>query len=113
MSIVPESADLIVEARMAPTDVDQTVAGQPARMRFTAFNQRTTPEIHGVLETIGAAATLDATSGQTYYLSTIAIAGGIKASRANRSFPACRLKYFLQQGTDRRCPISSSHLPIK
>src|ERR1700730_10881485 len=78
MSIVPESADLVVEAKLSPIDIDQAVTGQPARLRFSAFNQRTTPEVAGTVETIGAAATLEQATGQTYYLSTIAIAGGLK-----------------------------------
>jgi HlyD family type I secretion membrane fusion protein len=98
MSIVPESAELIVEARIAPTDVDQAAVGQPARMRFSAFNQRTTPEIHGVLETVGAAATLDPASGQTYYLSTVTIAGSIKGIAGKPIVPGMPVEVFLTTG---------------
>jgi HlyD family type I secretion membrane fusion protein len=96
MSIVPESAELIVEARIAPTDIDQAIAGQPARMRFTAFNQRTTPEVAGIVETIGAAATLDTASGQTYYLSTVA--GGIKKIGGKPIVPGMPVEVFLATG---------------
>lgn len=98
MSIVPESAELIVEARIAPIDIDQAMAGQPARMRFTAFNQRTTPEVTGSVETIGAAATIDPTSGQTYYLSTIAIAGDIKKIGGKPIVPGMPVEVFLTTG---------------
>ena len=98
MSIVPEGAELIVEARIAPIDIDQAIAGQPARMRFTAFNQRTTPEIAGVVETIGASATLDPASGQTYYLSTIAIAGGINKISGKPIVPGMPIEVFLATG---------------
>jgi HlyD family type I secretion membrane fusion protein len=98
MSIVPEGAELIVEARIAPIDIDQAIAGQAARMRFTAFNQRTTPEIAGVVETIGAAATLDPASGQTYYLSTIAIAGGISKIGGKPIVPGMPTEVFLATG---------------
>jgi HlyD family type I secretion membrane fusion protein len=99
MSIVPDGAELIVEARIAPIDIDQAIAGQSARMRFTAFNQRTTPEIAGVVETIGAAATLDPASGQTYYLSTIAIAGGIDKIGGKPIVPGMPTEVFLATGT--------------
>jgi HlyD family type I secretion membrane fusion protein len=99
MSIVPEGAELIVEARIAPTDIDQAVAGQSARMRFTAFNQRTTPEVAGVLETVGAAATSDTASGQTYYLSTVAIAGGINKIGGKPIVPGMPVEVFLATGT--------------
>jgi membrane fusion protein, type I secretion system len=98
MSIVPESAELIVEARIAPIDIDQAMAGPPARMRFTAFNQRTTPEVAGSVETIGAAATMDTTSGQTYYLSTIAIAGDIKKVGGKPIVPGMPVEVFLTTG---------------
>ncbi|HDZ73655.1 MAG TPA: HlyD family type I secretion periplasmic adaptor subunit [Aurantimonas coralicida] len=73
MAIVPEGEDLVVEARLAPTDIDQVRPGQDVKLRFSAFNQRTTPQIDGRVDIIGAAAVLDPATGQTYYLSTIAI----------------------------------------
>ena len=42
MSIVPQGANLKVEARVRTQDVDQIFVGQSAIVRFTAFNQRTT-----------------------------------------------------------------------
>ncbi|MCP4934179.1 MAG: HlyD family type I secretion periplasmic adaptor subunit [bacterium] len=47
MHIVPDSDQLTVEARILPTDVDQITIGQKANIRFTAFNQRTTPMVAG------------------------------------------------------------------
>src|SRR5690606_5473404 len=44
-TIVPADARLKVEAKLAPTSIDQIHIGQPARLRFSAFNQRTTPEL--------------------------------------------------------------------
>jgi HlyD family type I secretion membrane fusion protein len=98
MSIVPESADLVVEAKLSPTDIDQAVSGQPARLRFSAFNQRTTPEVAGTVETIGAAATLEQATGQTYYLSTIAIAGGLKQVAGKPIVPGMPVEVFLSTG---------------
>ncbi|MGY2931956.1 HlyD family type I secretion membrane fusion protein [Bradyrhizobium sp. GM6.1] len=98
MSIVPESAELVVEAKLSPTDIDQAAAGQPARLRFSAFNQRTTPEVAGTVETIGAAATLDQASGQTYYLSTIAIAGGQRQVAGKPIVPGMPVEVFLTTG---------------
>jgi HlyD family type I secretion membrane fusion protein len=98
MSIVPDSADLVVEAKLSPTDIDQAVAGQPARLRFSAFNQRTTPEVAGTVETIGAAATLEQATGQTYYLSTIAITGGLKQIAGKPIVPGMPVEVFLSTG---------------
>ncbi|MCK1689007.1 HlyD family type I secretion periplasmic adaptor subunit [Bradyrhizobium sp. 145] len=98
MSIVPESADLVVEAKLSPTDIDQATTGQSARLRFSSFNQRTTPEVAGTVETIGAAATLDQASGQTYYLSTIAIAGGQRQVAGKPIVPGMPVEVFLTTG---------------
>ncbi|MET0440229.1 MAG: HlyD family type I secretion periplasmic adaptor subunit [Devosia sp.] len=68
MTIVPTDADLKIEFRLATNDIDQLRLGQPVKLRFSAFNQRTTPEIAGVVTRISAAATTDPQSGQSYYL---------------------------------------------
>jgi HlyD family secretion protein len=44
MLIVPEADKLIAETKIAPQDIDQLWIGQTALLRFTTFNQRTTPE---------------------------------------------------------------------
>lgn len=98
MSIVPNAADLVVEARLAPTDIDQAAAGQPARLRFSAFNQRTTPEVAGMVETIGAAATLDQSTGQTYYLSTITLPAGLRHVSGKPIVPGMPVEVFLTTG---------------
>lgn len=77
MSIVPAGEELEVEARLQPKDIDQIAAGQKAKLRFSAFNQRTTPQIEGSVDVVAAAATVDQSSGQAYYLSSIAISGDL------------------------------------
>ena len=68
MTIVPSDADLKIEFRVATNDIDQLRLAQPVKLRFSAFNQRTTPEIAGVVTRISAAATSDPKTGQSYYL---------------------------------------------
>ncbi len=45
--IVPAEATLVVDAQVNTVDRDQIWTGMLARVRFTAFNQRTTPEVTG------------------------------------------------------------------
>jgi HlyD family secretion protein len=73
MLIVPTSDNLTVEAKIAPQDIDQVRVGQKALLRFTAFNQRTTPELNGVVGQIAADTTSDQRTGQSYYVTRIAI----------------------------------------
>ena len=73
MLIVPEADQLAVEAKIAPQDIDQLYIGQPAGLRFSAFNQRTTPEISGTVSRISADVTPDQRSGQSFFTIRIAI----------------------------------------
>lgn len=73
MLIVPESDELAVEARVAPHEIDQLQIGQIARLRFTALNQRTTPEVAGSVKRIGADVTSDQRTGVSFYTVRIAI----------------------------------------
>jgi HlyD family secretion protein len=54
MLIVPEGDALVVEAKIAPQDIDQVKFGQAAFVRFPAFNQRATPEFEGTVARISA-----------------------------------------------------------
>jgi HlyD family secretion protein len=72
MLIVPEGDLLAIEAKVSPQDIDQLHPGQPAGLRFSAFNQRTTPEITGLISRISADVSADQRSGQNFYTIRIA-----------------------------------------
>jgi len=74
MLIVPETDLLTVEAKISPSDIDQVYPGQVANLRFSAFNQRTTPEIFGKISRISADVTPDQRTGQNFYTARISIA---------------------------------------
>lgn len=85
MLIVPDDDQLVIEVRASPTDIDQIRAGQTTMLRFSAFNQRTTPEVPGKVSRVAADLMRDAQSGLTYYLvrikpdeATLAKLGGLK-----------------------------------
>lgn len=65
--IVPVGDSLSVEARVLPQDIDQLFPGQLAALRFSAFSQRTTPEIEGAVERLSADISVDPHSGLSYY----------------------------------------------
>jgi membrane fusion protein, type I secretion system len=67
MLIVPQDDKLIVEARVAPQDIDRIFVDQPARVVFSAFNQRTTPELDGVVKHVAADLARDDLTGETYF----------------------------------------------
>ena len=73
MQIVPDTDTLIIEVKIAPQEVDQVHLGQQATLRFAAFNQRTTPELHGVVVRIGADVTQEEKRNEAYYSVRIGI----------------------------------------
>lgn len=75
MHIVPEADPLIALVRVAPADIDRIRIGQPARLRFSAFNRDETPEVDATVSNISADAVRDDTTGQTYYEVTVQLPG--------------------------------------
>ena len=75
-TIVPEKATLKIEAKLSPVDVDQVFVGQAAKLRFSAFNQRTTPELKGEIAYVSAAATRDPATNTTHYLADVKLNPG-------------------------------------
>ena len=85
MLIVPEADALEVEAKIQPQDIDQVRIGQPANLRFTAFNQRTTPELSGEVSLRSADVSEEQKTGTRFYTVRIAVSqaeiarlGGLK-----------------------------------
>jgi membrane fusion protein, type I secretion system len=73
MLIVPEADALRVEVKIQPQDIDQVHIGQRAVLRFSAFNQRTTPEINGEVSRISADISTDAKTGMNFYTVRISV----------------------------------------
>ena len=71
--IVPVADELIVNARIKPTDVDMVGPGQAARLRLTALNSRRTPELKAKVGVVAADATTDPATRESYYLARIHI----------------------------------------
>ncbi|OLP57409.1 hemolysin secretion protein D [Rhizobium rhizosphaerae] len=67
MLVVPEADNLTVEARINTTDIDQIHLGQPVEVRFSAFNQRTTPVIDAEVVNIAPDLVTDQRTGVSYY----------------------------------------------
>jgi membrane fusion protein, type I secretion system len=113
MLIVPESDLLSVEAKISPQDIDQLYLGQATSLRFSAFNQRTTPEIQGTISRISADVSPDQRTGQNFYTARVAIAAdqlarlgnvkvlpGMPAEIFARTYDRNVLSYFTKPLTD-------------
>jgi HlyD family secretion protein len=67
MVIVPRAEKLIIEAKIAPQDIDQIHVGNAAVLRFSAFNLRTTPEIGGKVIFVSADVSKDEKTSASFY----------------------------------------------
>ena len=99
MLIVPDSDNLTVEAKIAPQDIDQLHYGQPAVLRFSAFNQRTTPELNGEVSLISADLTQDQRTGASYYVvRVIPKPGELSRLGGVKLVPGMPVEAFIQTG---------------
>ncbi len=67
MQIIPINERLIIEARIAPTDIDQVYVGQPARINLSAFSQAKAPQLNGVVLSTSADTIIDPVTGAPYF----------------------------------------------
>jgi len=99
MLIVPEADKLSVEVKVDPKDVELVEFAQPVLLRFSAFDQRTTPELNGTISRVAADTTVDQRTGQSYYLVRIAInPGEIDRLGAVKLTPGMPVEAFIQTG---------------
>lgn len=111
VTIVPRDAELAVEVQVPPVMIDQVSAGQKARMRFTAFNQGTTPEITGEVRHVAAATIRDQATGQPFYLVEIAMTPEELARLpTSRLLPGMPVEVYIQ--TETRTALSYFMKPI-
>ena len=76
MFLIPQDRPLVIAAQVQLTDVDQIHLGQEATLRFSAFDQRRTPELLGEVTLISADAFQNETSGQSFYRVELRLSNG-------------------------------------
>jgi HlyD family secretion protein len=112
MLIVPDTDALTVEAKVSPVDIDQVTLGQLAALRFSAFNQRTTPEVFGHVSRIAADLTQDQHSGATFYVIRIGIdPDSLKDMKDLKLVPGMPVEVFIQ--TESRNVLSYLIKPLE
>ena len=73
LELVPDDAQLVIDAHVKPTDMDTVRAGQAARVLFTAYGQRNLPQIFGTLRSISADRLIEEHTGEPYFLAKVEI----------------------------------------
>jgi HlyD family secretion protein len=113
MVIVPESDELLIEAHLPPDQIDQVHKGQNANARFPAFNQRTTPELTGIVTNVSADITRDQQQPNAagYYTVRVSLSGEELARLGDRHLIAgMPAELFIQTGS--RTMLSYMFKPI-
>jgi len=103
MQIAPRADPLVIEAKVAPQDIDQVETGAPVRIRIGAGNRRTTPDLDGNVTVVSPDTTREAGAlprnipEQQYYLVRVAISNtAIKALGDLRLVPGMPVEVFIR-----------------
>lgn len=99
MMIVPRGDRLIVEAQVAPSEIDRLSPNQEARLKFPAFDHRTTPEIKANLTIVSADRITDEATRQSYYLVRLAFDAQEQEKLGDKTLiPGMPVEVYLQTG---------------
>lgn len=73
LDLVPAEETLLIDAHVAPLDIDVVQAGLVAQVRLTAYSSRGLPRIDGTVRTVSADRLTDQATGQSYYLARVEV----------------------------------------
>jgi HlyD family secretion protein len=76
MQIVPYGDGLVLEAKLAPKDIDQVRPGQPVAIRLSYLSQRTTPQLSGTVVVVSPDLVRDEAHNTQYYTARVAFDPG-------------------------------------
>lgn len=111
MLILPKADDLVLQADVAPQDIDQVQIGQKAHVRFSTFNMRRTPEIDAeVIQVSADTSRMDQDSPPFYAVRLRIPAEELVKLGDNRLKPGMPAEAFIQ--TDARTPLSFLIKPL-
>jgi HlyD family secretion protein len=109
--IVPKDAQLIVRVQIDTVFIDKIEIGQPATLRFSAFDMRTTPEVEGLVTAVSADAFEDPQTRMRYYRADISITEEARAELAGLTIvPGMPVEAFIK--TEERSPVAYLVKPL-
>jgi HlyD family type I secretion membrane fusion protein len=76
MFLVPQDRPLVIATKVQPTDIDQIHLGQEVTLRFSAFDQRRTPELLGKVTLVSADIFQDEATGAAFYQAEVQLDEG-------------------------------------
>jgi HlyD family secretion protein len=76
LDIVPAEDKLLIDARVAPTDIDVVHIGLPAVVHLTAFSNRGLPRLTGIVRMVSADRLQDSPTSAPYFLARVEVNRG-------------------------------------
>ncbi len=73
LDIVPQSEELMIDARVRMDDIDIVRPGMKAQIRLVAYKQRWTPTVDGLVRTVSADRLQDERTGETYFIARVEV----------------------------------------
>lgn len=99
VELLPTTDELLIEARVRPQDIDSVRIGQDARLNFTAFNARMTPQVPGTVTYLSADRLIDPATQESYYTARIRIAEDLPPEvQKDRIYPGMPVEAFISTG---------------
>lgn len=110
--LVPQDRPLVIAAKVETTDIDKIFVDQPVTLRFSAFDQRQTPELFGTVTQVSADAFEEANSPVSYYRVEIELNEGERDRLPEGTvlIPGMPVETFIR--TDDRSPMAYLVKPL-
>lgn len=104
MFLIPQDRPLVIATRVPTVHVDQVRPGQEAKVIFSAFSSRTTPEVFGTVTKVSADTLLDEATQAPFYRAEIELnPGEMEKLGEVKLIPGMPVEAFIR--TDERTPI--------
>ena len=106
MTIVPIEEDLIIDARLSPTDIDNVSRGMKAKVQLSSYQARHMVPLEGEVVNVGADAQIDEDTRERYYALRVRVDEDDLSSRSDEVElqPGMPAEVFVQTG---------SHTPLE
>lgn len=112
MFLVPQDRPLVIAAQVRPTNVDEISVGQEVNLRLSSLDQRTTPELKGLVMLISADALDDEVTGGSYFRAEISLSPGEieRLPEGTHLLPGMPVDAFIKTGD--RSPLTYLLKPV-
>ena len=112
MFLIPQDRPLVIAAQVQPSNIDEISVGQEINLRFFSLDQRTTPELKGLVMLISADALSDEVTGGSYFRAEISLSPGEveRLPEGTQLLPGMPVDTFIKTGD--RSPLTYLLKPV-